>query len=73
MIRYHKHNLLIVINDIGALVSYEKLLFLPFLELVFIYRFEQTRIHIIISFILNIGHHKHLLLIGINDIEALVS
>ena len=70
---YHKHILLIGINNIDALDSYEKLLLLPFLELKFVFQLGQIWIHIIISFLFMIRHHKHILLIGINDIEALVS
>ena len=73
MIGHHKHILLIGINDIEALVSLEKHIFPPFLELMFVGRFRQTRIHKIISFLFMIRHHKRILLIGINDIEALVS
>ena len=73
MIVHHKHILLIGISDIDALVSLEKHLLLPFLELKFVFKLGQTWIHIIISFLFMIGHHKHILLIGINDIEALVS
>ena len=73
MVRNHKLIFLIGINDIDASLSQEKLLFLPFSELMFVHWFGQTRIHIIISFFLVIGHHKHILVIGIKDIEALVS
>ena len=73
MIGQHKHNLLIGINDIDALISKEKLLYLPCLELMFIYRFRQTGIHLIISILFMIGYHKHILFIVINDIDALVS
>ena len=73
MIRNHKHILFIGVNDIDALVSKEKLLSLPLLELMFVCRIRQTRIHIIIYILFIIGPHKHILLIRINDIEALVS
>ena len=73
MIGHHKHILLIGINDIDALVSLEKHHFPPFLELMFVGRFRKSRIHKIISFLFMNRHHKHLLLIGIDDIEALVS
>ena len=46
-------------------------LFMPFLELMYVYQFGQARIHIIISFLLMIGCRKHILLIGVNDIDAL--
>ena len=70
MIGHHKHFLLVGINDIDALVSKEKLLLLPILELKYVFQLAQTWIHIVISFHFMIGHHKHVLLVGINDIDA---
>ena len=73
MIGHHKLVLLIWINDIDALVSFEKQFFLPFLSF---------KVHLLIrseidshniSFLLNIGHHKLIRLIRIKDIDALVS
>ena len=70
----HQNDILHVgINDIDALVSSEKLFLFPFLELKFIFQLGETWIHIIISFIFMIGHRKHIPLLGINDIDALVS
>ena len=68
VIGHHKHVLLIVIDDMDALVSQEKLIFLPILVLMFVHRFGQTWIHIIIIFHLMVGHHKVILLIGINEL-----
>ena len=73
MIGHQKDILHVGINDIDALVSLEKLLLLPFLELKFVFQLGETWIHIIISFILMIGHRKHILLVWINDSNALVS
>ena len=73
VIRHHKHILLIAIIGIHALASYEKHLFLRFLELMSIHQFGQPQIHVTISLSFVIRHHKHILLIGINDIEPLVS
>ena len=73
MIGHHKHILLNGINGIDALVSLEKHHFPPFLELMFVGRFRESRIHKIISFLFMIRDHKRILLIRIDDIEALVS
>ena len=72
MIGLYKHIPLIGINDIDALVSQEKLLFLPFFKLKFIFQLGEARIHIIIAIHFMIGHHKHILLIRVNDIDDLV-
>ena len=44
-----------------------------FLRLKFISQLGQTQIHIVIFFLLMIRHHKFILFIGINVIDALVS
>ena len=72
MIGHHKHILLIGINDFDALVSYEELLFLPFLESKFLFQLGKTLIRIIISLLFMIGHCKHVFLVGINDFDGLV-
>ena len=38
----------------------------------FVHRFEQPWIHVTISFFFVIRNHKHILLIGIIDIDAVV-
>ena len=68
MIMHQKHIFLTRINDIDVLVSQEKLVFLPFLELMFTHQFGQTQIHIVISAFLMIGHHKFILLIGVIEL-----
>ena len=73
MIRHRKHVLSIGTHDIDALVSHAKLLFPPFfLESKFIRQMRQTLILIIITNLLVIGHHKHIFLFGIHDIDYLV-
>ena len=47
--------------------------FYHFLELKFICQLGQTRIHIVISFLFLIRHHRLILIVGIHGIDALVS
>ena len=44
-----------------------------FLESKFVHQMRQTRIPIMVSFLFVIGHCKHVFLIGIHNIDALVS
>ena len=73
MIGYHKLIFLIGINDIDDQFHKKSLSFTFFLQLKFVCQLGQTRIHIMISFLLEFGHHKLILLFGINDIDAWVS
>ena len=71
MIGQHKFILLIGINEL-VLWFYKKIFtFYHFLESKFICQLRQTWIHIKISFLFMIGHHKHILLIRINDNDAI--
>ena len=72
-IGHHKLIPHISINGINVQVSFKGFCFHHFLELKFICQSGQTRIHIVISFLSKIWHHKLILLIGINKIDALVS
>ena len=73
IIVHHKHVLLIGIHDNNVLVWQEKLFFPPFcLESVFIHQMVQTWIAGTTSVLFMIRHHKHILLIGMHDINALV-
>ena len=71
-IGHHKLVLLIGINDIDALVSQEKLFFQPFFRIK-VHLSTRTNIDSHINlFIFMIGLHKLILLVGINDMEALL-
>ena len=73
MVGHHKVILFIGISDIDALDSFKMLFSHYFLELEFVRQLRQEWVHIIITFLFMIGGHKLFLLIGINDIDALVS
>ena len=73
MIGHNKHILIVGINDFDALVLKEKLLFLPILESKFVFQLGETWIHVTFSFLFMIWHHKRILLMRINDFDALVS
>ena len=73
MIGHHKHILLTGINGIDALVSLKKHHFPPFLELkvIFSIGLDIDSHNNLLS--LHDWNHKHILLVRINDIDALVS
>ena len=73
MIRNYKLIIHFGVNDIDALVLKESFSSNHFLELKLIYQLEQTSIHIVIFFLFIIRHYKLILLIRINDIDAMVS
>ena len=73
MIQHHKDIPLIRIHNMNVLVQQEKLFLLQFsLTSKFICQNRQTWILVIISIIFTIWHRKHILLIRINNIDALV-
>ena len=73
MIAHHKLVTYIRIYDFNALVLQKMFIFPPFsLESMFIHQKRQTRTLVIIFMLCKIGHHKHILLKGIGDVDALV-
>ena len=73
VIRQYKYVLYIWIHGFQALVLQEMIYFPPFfLKLKLIPQIGQTWILVIISNILVIAHNKHIFLIGIHNIDALV-
>ena len=79
VIGHYKHVFFIGIHYIDALFLcwkhcflYFPIYFPPFLRIKVHLSIGITQIHVIISFVLMTAYHKHILLIGINDIDALV-
>ena len=71
MIGHYKQLLLIKRHNIVASTSQEKLFFPPFsLESKFFRQMRETWMIIIICILFVTGHHKHILFIGMHDIDA---
>ena len=71
MIGHHKHILLVGIDDIDTLAWFEKLFFPPFfgLNVILLIMANMEACNSLLLFM--IGYHKHIPLIGIDDIKAL--
>ena len=73
MIGHYKVILFSGINELMLWFHKKSISFHHSLELKFICKLRKTQIHVIISSFSMIGHHKHILLVKINDIDDLAS
>ena len=73
MIRHDKFISLIGINELLLWFHTKNFTSHNFLESNFVYQLGLTRIHLTIPFLSLIRHHEFIILVGINDTDALVS